>query len=322
MAGFSYGSNEHLVRSNIWSNQLKEVLLDDLIAMKYVDMIQDFPDGDTINIPSIGQSEVGDYTENSAIQYTSMDTGNFTFTVDQYKSSATYITQKMKQDAYYTAQLVASFVPKQHRALMKTIEIKILDVGPTAQTASNANTINGADHRFVATGGSDTARTVLPADFAKAKYALEKANVSMTNLVALVDPSVEYTLSTLSNLVTLQNNPKWEGIVSTGISTGMKFVCNIMGFDVYTSQNLKSIVSETITSNGARATGATAAANLFFSAAGDVLPFKGLLRQPPRVDSEFNKDLQRDEYVTTCRYGFKLYRPENLVVVLSDTNVV
>lgn len=49
MAGFSTGSNEHLIRSNLWSSQLKEVLEDELFAMKYVDMISDFPDGDTLN---------------------------------------------------------------------------------------------------------------------------------------------------------------------------------------------------------------------------------------------------------------------------------
>jgi hypothetical protein len=62
-------------------------------------------------------------------------------------------------------------------------------------------------------------------------------------------------------------------------------------------------------------------ANYFFSAAPDVLPFVGAIRQAPKVDSEYNKDLQREEYVTTCRYDFKLFRPENLVTVLSATTV-
>ena len=205
---------------------------------------------------------------------------------------------------------------------MKAMEVKVLDVGPSGQTASNANSINGADHRWVATGGSDTARTVIPQDFAKANYALNKANVPAQGRVAIVDPSVAYTLETLTNLVNVSNNPMWEGIVSTGISTGMRFIKNIYGFDTYVSQNLKIIGAETITSSGARTTGSPGVGNLFFSSASDVLPFVGLIRQPPKVDSEYNKDFQREEYVTTCRYGFKLYRPENLVVVISDTSVV
>jgi hypothetical protein len=314
---FSTNNNEHLIRSNLWSTRLKEVLLDELFATKFVDLITDFPDGDTLNIPSIGQAEVQDYVENAAIRYTGMDTGNFTFTIDQYKSSATYITEKMKQDSYVMSRLMASFVPKQHRALAKEMEVKVLDVGPSAQTASNLNTINGGDHRFVATG---TNAVIAPKDFARANYALTMANVPNTNRVAIVHPSTAYALETLTNLTNVSNNPQWEGIVSTGISTGMRFLKNIYGFDVYESQNLKSITAgETINSVSVNTTGV---ANLFFSATSDVLPFIGSIRQPPKVDSDYNKDLQREEYVTTCRYGYKLFRPENLVVILTATDQV
>lgn len=73
MSGFSTASNEHLIRSNLWSNQIKEVLLEELMGMKYIDMLN-FPDGDTLNIPSIGQAEVQDYEEGQPISYTAMDT--------------------------------------------------------------------------------------------------------------------------------------------------------------------------------------------------------------------------------------------------------
>ena len=73
MSGFTTGANDHLIRSNLWSNQLKEVLLDELMGTRYVDMITDFPDGDTINIPSIGQAEVADYVEDQQVRYTAMD---------------------------------------------------------------------------------------------------------------------------------------------------------------------------------------------------------------------------------------------------------
>lgn len=316
MAGFSYGTSEHLIRSNLWSSQIKEVLLDELFGTKYVDMITDFPDGDTLNIPSIGQAEVLDYDEGQTVRYTAMDTGNFTFTINKYKSSATYITNKMKQDSFYMSRLVSSFVPKQHRAIAKAMEVDIMALGNAGQTASDLNNINGAAHRWVAAG---TNNVMVPQDFAKAKYALQKANVPMTNLVAIVDPSVEYQLATTTNLVNLTNNPRWEGIVRDGMSTGMKFVTNVYGFDVYVSQNLPRGITETVNS---RTVSTNGVANYFFSASQDVLPFVGSIRQPPKVDSEYNKDLQREEYVTTCRYGFKLFRPENLVTVLSDASQV
>jgi hypothetical protein len=106
------------------------------------------------------------------------------------------------------------------------------------------------------------------------------------------------------------------------MSTGLRFKMNIYGFDVYVSQNLKSGIAESVTGVGGARTTTVGVANLFFSAAADVLPFVGAIRQQPKVDSEYNKDLQREEYITTCRYGFKLYRPENLCTVITDTNVV
>lgn len=318
MAGFmtTQGNNVNLIRANLWSNELKEVLLDELFATNYIHWIQDFPDGNTINIPSIGQAEVLDYLEGQAVRYSAMDTGNFTFTVNKYKESATYITEKMKQDSFYMSQLVASFVPQQHRAIMKAMEVDCLAVGPAAQTVSNLNDINGAHHRFVASGSN---QVVLVNDFARARFSLAKANVPMVNLIAIVDPSVGYAFDTVTNIAQIAYNPMWEGIVTSGMSTGLKFIRNIYGFDTYVSMNLPAQGAETINSI---ACNSSAVSNVLFSAAPDVLPFVGLVRQPPKVDSEYNKDLQREEYVTTCRYGFKLYRPENLVTIISATDQV
>lgn len=315
MAGFLTSTNDNLIRSNIWSTQLKEVLLDELFAMKYVDMLTEFSAANTINIPSIGQPEVLDYVEGQAVRYTAMDTGNFTFSITDYKASATYITNKMKQDSYVMDRIVASFVPKQERVIMKAIEQAVLALAPNGQTAGNTNLINGAQHRFVASGVNNT---IAPQDFAKALYALKKANVPAVNLCAIVDPSVEYAINTMTNLVNVSNNPMWEGVISSGISTGTRFLKNIYGFDVYVSQNLLGGLAETVNSVAVT----NGVANVFFSAASEVLPFVGSLRQPPKVDSEYNKDRQRDEYVTTARWGFKLYRPENIVCVLSDNTQV
>jgi hypothetical protein len=320
MAGFSTTNNEHLIRSNLWSKQIKEILEDELMGNRYVRML-DFPDGDTLNIPSIGQMQSRDYTEGQQVVYDAMDTGNFTFTITDYKSSGTYITNKMKQDSFYMNELVSSFVPKQARALAVAMEQKILAAGPAGQVLASTNLINNAPHRYVGTG---TGETITVTDFARANYALDMANVPHQGRVAIVHPSVAFALGTITNLVNLSNNPHWEGLVRTGHMSGMKFIVNVLGFDVYTSMNLRvNTAAETITVGANPAlTVAAGVNNLFFSAASDVLPFVGSIRQSPRVDSEYNKDFQREEYVTTCRYGYKLFRPENLVVILTDTDAV
>lgn len=313
MPGFTTGNSEHLIRSEVWSRDLKEVLLDDLMAQRWVDWMDEFPDGETFTIPSVGQAVVRDYQENTPVVYDALDTGEFQFTITEYLSSATYITKKNMQDMFYMNRLVSSFVPKQRRAIDEQVETKILAL-QSEQTAADVNEINNADHRFVATGASvDMAL----ADFAKAMYGLKKANVPQTQMIGIVDPSVEFTLNTLTNLVNVSNNPMWEGIVAEGIATGMRFVKNVYGFDIWTSNYVADGITETIDSVPA----ANAVANMFFSAASDVIPFIGAWRQQPQVDSEFNKDFQREEYVTTARYGVKLYRPENLLVVLSQVNV-
>lgn len=329
MAGMTTSNSDYLIRSELWSRQLKDVLEDELMAQGYVRWLQEFPDGDTFTIPSIGEANVRDYSEDTAIQYDALDTGEFQFNITEYLSSATYITDKNKQDGFYMNELVSSFIPKQARALKQRLEGDILKQGQPGvaggQTVADLNNINGEAHRWVGSATVNSVRTLGVEDFARARLSLKKANVPDENLIAIVDPSVEYVMNTLTNLSDVSNNRRWEGIVADGIGSGMRFIKNIYGFDVYTSNYLakcganQSGASETIDSV---ASGADARANLFFSASQDVLPFVGAWRQMPRVESERNKDFQRDEYLTTARYGLKLYRPENFITVLSAQGVV
>lgn len=316
---------ELLTRSEIWANDLKELILDELNGQSYVRWLTEFPEGNTFTIPSIGEATIRDYAENSPMIYDALDTGEFQFSITEYVSAGNFITEKARQDAFYAAELEASFVPKQARALAEKLETDVFDLAgagaPGGQTVSDLNSINGAPHRFVASG---TSAAITVADFAKALYSLKKANMADRNLVAIVDPSVEYTLNTITNLTNVSNNPKWEGIITSGMASGMRFIKNIYGFDIYTSNYLAGAGAtragaETIDSVSVT----TGKCNLFFSAA-DMrnLPFIGAWRQMPKVDSEYNKDFQREEYVTTARYGLKVYRPENLVVVLTNEDVV
>jgi hypothetical protein len=323
MAGMNTLNSGLLIRSEVWSNQLRDTLKDELAAQGHVDWIS-FPDGETLTIPSIGDMDVSDYEEDSAIEYTPLATGEFQFSITEYVSSATYITMKNRQDAMYAARLEAMFVPKEERAILERLEMDILDQGqpgtPNGQTASNLNLYNGEAHRWVGGATVNGVRQLGFEDFAAARHALKRAKVPMRNLIAIVDPSVEFVFSTLAPTMDVTYNPQWDGIVSDGLATGMRFTRNIYGFDVYTSDYLPRIAAgETINSVSS---GTDAVANLFFSAAPDMKPWIGAWRQMPKVDVEFNKDRQREEYVTTARYGVKLYRPENLVTVLAQDGVV
>lgn len=315
------GNVSLLTRADIWSNELKETLKEDLMATRYVRMLDGFPDGDTFHIPSIGDARTDDYAEDTAVQYRPLDTGEFTFSITEYLSSGHYITKKAEQDMFYMSELVSSFVPKQRRAIMEHFEATALAAPEASYSANAQGAINGAYHRM--SGGNSGVLELQ--DFAYAMYALKKANVPQTNMIAIVDPSVEYQLNTLSNLVSVSDNPRWEGIVADGIATGMKFVKNVYGFDVYTSNFLADVTDSALPERDGSTTNdfsSTAGkANLFFSAAGDVLPLVGAWRQMPEVDTEYNKDYQRTEFVTTARYGVKHYRPENTVTIVTNPNV-
>jgi hypothetical protein len=321
MSGMTTGNSAQLIRSELWSNELKEILEDEMMAQKYVRMLTEFPDGEQFTIPSIGQAQVDNYSEDTPVVYRPLDTGEYTFTIDQYLSSATYITKKNQQDAFYAAQLESRFVPNQQRAIMVHFENTTLAAPEVGVSANSNEAIDGIEHRWA--GGATGAFLALD-DFSRARYALKKANVPDTQLIAIVDPSQELVINQLIGAADISYNPRWEGIVESGIATGMSFIRNIYGFDVYTSNYLATVTDAALpdaANTGVNFATVNGKANLFFSAASEVTPFVGAWRQMPEVDYEYNKDLQRHEYLTTARYGVKLFWPENMVVVPTKTNV-
>jgi len=308
-----------LTRTDLWSAELKEILKDEMYAQNYVRMLDGFGDGTTLHIPSIGQAQVDDYSEDQSVTYRPMDTGEFTFTIDKYLSSASYMTKKAEQDAFYANEMLSRFVPEQERAIMEHFETTTFAAPESGVTANSVESIDGVEHRWAGVLGAITVD-----DFARAMYALKKAKVPQKNMVAIVDPSVEYTINSISNITNVSNNPMWEGVVADGIATGMRFVKNIFGFDVYTSNFLADVTDSALDDSAdtnVDFSTVNGKANLFFSADQGVNPFVGAWRQAPEVDYEYNKDFQRHEWVTTARYGVDLYRPENMVRVITKPTV-
>jgi len=318
MSGINYDKvNEHLVRTELWSSELKDILQEQLMGTKYVRMLNGFPDGNQFTIPSIGELPMREVAENTPVTYDSMDTGEFTFSIDRYVEAATFITDKAKQDSFYAQQLIGMFPSKMRRALDENLEGSVFSLANT-QTLNATNEINGADHRFVASGSTNTVLSL--DDFAKAKYALDKAQAGGTR-VAVIDPSQEYVFNNLVGAQAFTNNPAFGGIVNGGFVnevTGMRFIRSIFGFDVYVSNFLSTPTDSAIDGVNVPASPVT---NIFMSVGGDLTPFVGAYRQMPRVEYERNKDLRRDEYVMNARFGLKLYRPECLVSVISKSTI-
>ena len=97
----------------------------------------------------------------------------------------------------------------------------------------------------------------------------------------------------------------------------MKFVFNIAGFDVYTS-NYTPVVTETIQAReGSTAVTATGAgvAMLFSNEAGR-RPWRLAWRMMPKMESAWDMDTREEKYVTVARYGIGAGDKANLFCVL------
>lgn len=314
----SWGSS-HLARSEIFNEQFKEIFQEELFAQNYVNFIESFDGSATYKISSIGELTVDQAEEGVPLPERRMDTGQFNFTVDEYVGVKVPFTDEGFEDNFLQQQALSRTPEKMARALNEYLETRVFQQ-QRKQTSNNANMINGQRHRLVASGAN---RILDLKDFAYAKIALKKANVPMTGLVAVVDPATEFNLNITSNIVDVSNNPMWEGIITTGLGNGMRFIRNIYGFDVYVSDFLDK--AETAESSLTTYTGTSAShtvgdvANLFFSAANrEDLPFLGSFLRTPSIRSWRDEDKRTEYYETTARFGFGLFRPENLVTIHSS----
>lgn len=238
-------------------------------------------------------------------------------------SAASYVTDKLKQDAYKAAALEAA-IPREHlRVINERYESDLL-AQANKQTANDPNSINSFAHRWVASeSGSDGVISL--EDFAYAKLALDKASIQDAGRIAIVDPIVEMTINTLMTTANaVSYNPQFEGIVESGFGQAHRFVRNIFGFDVYVSNRLPTS-SDSITGGPNASAGAKSVTggivNQFMCIADDQhKPYMGAFRQMPTTEGYRNVTFKRDEYSTTARWGFGLQRPEALVSVITSAS--
>lgn len=323
MAGNTTSNTSATIRAQVYSSMILDTLKDGFLPEGIHRDVSDFPDGTTLNIPTFGDVVLRDITEDMDVPVDALDTGSITLTITEHKGAGSYLTDNMKEDSYISAQFDAAIVPKHLRALKEAYETSLLAAVPDGQTAANANAINGFAHRFVASGSN---QTMTLEDFAYAKLSLDKANAPEEGRIAIVDGLVEMTFNTQTNLVNVSNNPMFEGVVNSGFGKAMRFYKNIYGFDVYLSNRLKHVDSETVDTSSisvpapsSSAAVTSGVANLFLCVADDMsTPIMGAWRRQPRTEPHRNVPKMRDEFYTTARWGHGLQRTQTAVVVLTS----
>lgn len=322
MQGNSTLNTPVAVRALVHSELLLEALHDGFLPDGLHRDVSDFGDGSTLQIPVLGEMSLFDLQEEQDTPSSALSTGSINLTITNHMGVAGYITDELKEDGYKAAAVESAIVPTALRSLKEAYESTLL--ASAVSTANgiiklgNPNTLDGADHRWIANG---TNNIITLEDFIYAKYSMDRASVPEENRIAIVDPLVEATLNSLGNLVNVSNNPQFEGIVNTGFARGRRFVKNVYGFDVYVSNRLPRITSESITSTSApgAATISGGVNNIFMSVADDqTTPFMGAWRRAPRVEGHRNISKRRDEYHVTARWGFAPQRGESLISVITS----
>lgn len=200
------------------------------------------------------------------------------------------------------------------RAIQETFETRFLRKANTSQTDANPNNVNGFAHRIA----SSSSNNIISLEhFIKMKLAFDKANVPMAGRVAVVDPVVA---ATLDGMVSINRDvtPFGERILENGFDRDHQFLMNLYGWNIITSNRLD---------RGSFGDGTTTVsdgvANLFMSIADDnTKPIMAAWRRMPKVESERNKDLRRDEFVTSCRFGFGTQRVDTLGVVVTSATAI
>jgi len=315
MSANNTGNTGALIRDQLWQRQLEETLHEMLTGTPYVRQL-DFPDGDSLILPSIGTSVVRSLPEDTEVTFDALDTSDQAFTLNDPVVAATSVSEVLLEDSLWSSDLLSTIPVEHAQAIMERFESDIFELAGDQADLANGSPFAGVEHRRIGSNATNTGH-IDPKDFAYAGYALKKAKVPNQNLIAIVDPSVAYDLETLTNLVNVSNNPRWEGIIDTGITQNMRFVKNVYGFDVFES-NLLAETTETLDGhafvNGKQ--------NIFMSAARDMLlPFAAAWRRRAQMDRDFDFRRREEQIITTARWGNKLVRQDNLVVTVTEAEV-
>ena len=301
------------IEQEIYSDFILMNLHDGLLGEQFYRNVGDFGSGDTLNIPTIGSVTIQEGTENEAFTYNPIDTGRVQLVISDYVGDAWYVTDDMREDGTNINALMAARSAESTRAIQENFETRFLAVANAAQTNANANTINGFPHRI---GSAETNDVFALSHLVAMRLSFDKANVPMEGRVFIADGVVEATLNGLVNIAT-DVTPFAKDILNTGMSSGMRFVQSIYGFDVILSNRLP----KGDFSDGTNAvTGAVA--NIAMCVLDDQCkPIMGAWRRLPRVEGERNKDLRRDEFVVSSRFGLGAQRVDTLgVIITSATN--
>lgn len=300
------------IESEQYSAFILRNLHDGLLPGQWFRNVSDFGSGTTLHIKTIGSVTIQDGAEEVPFDYTPIESGEVQLTINNYIGDAWYVNDDLREDGSQVEALMSGRSMESTRAIQETFESRFLKRGNTSQIDAQANLVNGFAHRIAS---AETNGVIALSHFIKMKLAFDKANVPVAGRVAVVDPVVA---ATLDGLITINRDvtPFGQRILENGFDRDHTFLMNLYGWNIITSNRLdKGSFGDGTT------TIADGVANLFMSIADDnTKPLMAAWRRMPKVEGERNKDLRRDEFVTSARWGFGTQRVDTLGVVITSAS--
>ncbi len=324
LTSYGHTTSQAFIEAQQYSQFILENLHDVLLPEGMWRDVSDFGAGTTLNVKTVGSVTLQEASEDVPLVYNPIDTGSVTLTITDYVGDAWRVTDDLREDGAQIDTLMGMRAMESTRALGEHHETRFLSVANAGQTSANVNLVNGRPHRWVAGGSGGTNRLMTISDFIAMKLSFDKANVPAMGRIAIVDPVVEATLNSLTNLVNVSNNPMFEGLVTSGFAQTHKFIRNIFGWDIYTSNFLPSkTATEALDASGYGLANDTAEigdkANIFMCVADDgCKPIMHAWRRMPKTEGWRDEETRSDKFQVTSRFGFGVQRLDTLGVIFTD----
>lgn len=304
------GNSAAFIEAEQYSAFILRNLQDGLLPGVMYRNVSDFGSGTTLHIKTVGTVTIQDGAEEVAFDYTPIESGEVTLTITDYVGDAWYVTDELREDGAQVEALMSARSSESTRAIQEIFETRFLRKANTSQTNAAANLVNGFAHRIAS---AEVNNVISLGHFISMKLAFDKANVPMAGRVAIVDPVVA---ATLDKLVTIGRDvtPFGAQILQNGFDRDHQFLMNLYGWNIITSNRL-----DTGTFSDGTTSVTNGVANVFMSVADDnTKPVMAAWRRMPKVEGERNKDLRRDEFVTSARWGFGTQRVDTLGIVVTS----
>lgn len=315
------------IEAQQYSQFILDNLADTLLPEGMYRDVSDFGSGTTLNIKTVGTVTLQDAAEDVPLVYNPIDTSSITLSITDYVGDAWKVTDDLREDGSQIETLMSMRAMESTRALGEQHETRFLKVaGEGHGVSTSLGLVNGRPHRWVAGGSGGTTRVMTMSDFIAMKLSFDKANVPQAGRIAIVDPIVEATINGLVlNTTSVNYNPQFEGLMTTGFAASHRFVRNIMGFDVYTSNFLPQAgVAVTLNASSYGLanddTVATDVANVFMCVADDSCkPVMHAWRRMPKTEGWRDQETRSDKFQVTSRFGLGVQRLDTLGVVYSTS---